>query len=130
MGRGAHGEYVANDSTDARCCALIGFNKGRMVMRLDLEHRSQAVPDVDYPGILARSLDDLGALSGQSFEVNPGTLVATMFRPHHRKDPQLSQVRSSSQTLANLVVLFGSQAVIGNELGRDFHVSAHLHREC
>ena len=62
---GAHGEDVAQDPSDAGGRALVGFDGGRVVVRLDLERERVSVADVDHPRVLARALDDPGGLGGQ-----------------------------------------------------------------
>ena len=51
---GAHGEDVADDAADPGGRALVGLDRARMVVRLDLEDDRQPVADVERAGVLAR----------------------------------------------------------------------------
>ena len=60
-GPGAHREDVADDAADARRGALVGLDERRMVVRLDLEDRGEAVADIHGARILARPLQHASA---------------------------------------------------------------------
>src|SRR6266700_3759690 len=51
-----HRDDVADDAADPGGGALVWLDCGRMVVRLDLEHRSPTLPDLDRAGVLARAL--------------------------------------------------------------------------
>ena len=56
----AHSEHIAQNPANARCCTLIGFDVGGVVVALHLENGSQFLPvrpvtNVDHTGILARA---------------------------------------------------------------------------
>src|SRR4029078_10520809 len=55
---GAHREDVAEDATDTGRRALVGLDRARVVVGLDLERDREPVADRDDPGVLARSGDD------------------------------------------------------------------------
>ena len=57
-----HREDVADDAADAGRGTLIGLDKRRMVVRLDLEDRRESTANIDGTGILSRPLHDLRAL--------------------------------------------------------------------
>ena len=51
-----HGQDVAHDAADTRCCTLIRLNERRMVVRLDFEGDGVALTDVDDDtGVLAHA---------------------------------------------------------------------------
>ncbi len=60
---GAHREDVAKDAADTGRRALVGVDRTRVVVGLDLERDRESVPDRDHPGIIARPGDD--ALAGR-----------------------------------------------------------------
>ena len=60
---GAHGDDVAEDPADPRRRALEGLDRGRMVVALDLERDGLAFAEVDDARVLARPLQDSGALA-------------------------------------------------------------------
>jgi hypothetical protein len=51
-----HREDVTNDAPNAGGSPLIRLYKRRMVVRFDLEDRSEAVADIDGAGVFARTL--------------------------------------------------------------------------
>ena len=59
----AHREDVADDAADAGRGALIRLDERRVIVRLDLEDRAQAVADVDGAGVFAGPLHDARAAS-------------------------------------------------------------------
>ena len=54
----AHGEDVAEDAADPGGGALVGLDRGRVVMGLDLEDAGETASDIDRAGVLARPLQD------------------------------------------------------------------------
>src|SRR5262245_7041744 len=96
-----------------------------MVMRLDLEYGGQPVPDVDGPGVLTRTLQHLRSFGGQRLQVHARALVAAVLGPHHRKNPELRQVRLSPEELHDLIVLLGLEAVSFDRGGIDAHAVAN-----
>ncbi len=61
----AHGENVAQDPSHAGRGALVGLDRRRVVVRLDLEGERVPIADVDHPGVLAGALDHPGSLGRQ-----------------------------------------------------------------
>ena len=62
----AHREDVAHDAADAGRRALVGLDRRRVVVRLDLEDGAAAVADVDGAGVLAAALgQDAAPLLGK-----------------------------------------------------------------
>ena len=51
----AHREDVADDAADAGRRALVGLDRGRVVVALDADRDGDAVADVDDAGALART---------------------------------------------------------------------------
>ena len=77
-----HRENIAQDAADARGCALKWLNKGRMIMRFDLECRTPAIADIDDAGVLARRHNHTVAAGRQALQMNARRLVRTMLGPH------------------------------------------------
>ncbi len=107
----AHREDVADDAADAGRRALIRLDERRMIVRLDLEHRREAVADVDGARVLARPLQHARTLGRQRAQVDARTLVAAMLGPHHREQPELRQVGLAPDELDNARVLVAGQAM-------------------
>ena len=107
----AHREDVANDAADAGGRALVRLDERRVVVRLDLEHRRQAVADVDGAGVLSRPLQHAAAGGRQRLQVDARALVAAVLGPHHREDAELGQVGLAAHQLADAFVLVGGDAV-------------------
>ena len=105
----AHGEYVAQDAADARRRPLVGLDERRVVVALHLEHRGEAVADVDDSGVLARPANHPRRLGGQRLEPFPRRLVRTMLAPHHREDAELGDVGLAPEDLDRAVVLGRAQ---------------------
>ena len=57
-GARTHGQDVAHDAADTRCCTLIRLNERRMVVRLDFEGDGVALTDVDDTGVLAHANEE------------------------------------------------------------------------
>ena len=113
----AHREDVADDAADAGRRALVRFDERRMVVRLDLEDRRQAVADVDRAGVLARPLQHLRPFGRQRFQVHARALVAAVLGPHHREDPELGQVRLTTEKPHDPLVLLRLQSRAVREAG-------------
>src|SRR5437764_5978861 len=93
-----------------------------MIVRFDLERCAPAVPDVDDSGVFARRNYDSLAAGGQPLKMNPGRLVRTVLRPHHRKDTELDQVWFASEQLLQTIEFFRSEVVGGDYFWSDcFH---------
>ena len=78
---GTHSEHVAEDATDAGCGALIGLDRGRVVVGLDLEGHRPALGKPEHARVLPRSLDDKWAGGRKSLEDRSGVLIRAMLRP-------------------------------------------------
>ena len=114
----AHREDVADDAADAGRRALIRLDERRVVVRLDLEDRREAVADVDGAGVLAGSLQHALAGRRQRLQVDARALVAAVLGPHHREDAELGERRLASERLDDALVLVGGEAVLRDELVR------------
>ena len=115
----AHGEDVAQDSSDPCRGALIGFDVGRVVVALHLEDCRVAVADVDDAGILARAANHPRRFGWQLLEMQARALVAAVLRPHDGEDAELDEVRLAAHRVQDALVFVGAEAVVGNDLGRD-----------
>src|ERR1700730_2147656 len=85
----AHGENIAQNAANTGRRALERFDKGRMVMRLNLESACPSVANIDNAGIFSGSLNYKAAPCGQSFQVYARRFIRTMLAPHHAKNSQL-----------------------------------------
>jgi hypothetical protein len=61
----AHREHVAQDAAHAGGGALVGLDRRRVVVRLDLECHREPVADRDHPRVLPGPLQHVGALGGR-----------------------------------------------------------------
>ena len=117
----AHREDVTDDSADAGRRPLVGLDERRVVVRLDLEDRGQAVADVHRAGVLPRTLQHAWPLGGQLLQMNSRALVAAVLRPHHRENPELGLGRLPVQRADDAVVFLAGQAVPIENLLVDAH---------
>ena len=89
----AHGEHVAQNAADPGRRALIGLDERGMVVALHLEDADVAVANVDHARVLARPIDDMGALGRQLAQVKARRLVRAMLVPHRRDDAEFGEGR-------------------------------------
>ena len=71
----AHGEHIAQDAANARCCALIGFDIGWMVVRFHFEDRGKLAAvrtfaNVDHARIFTGTADHPRGLSRQFLQMD------------------------------------------------------------
>ena len=106
----AHREDVAHDAADAGRRALVGLDRGRVVVRLDLHDDAHAVADVDRAGVLGAARgEDVGALGGEQAEQRLRVLVAAVLAPHRAEHAELDLVRLAAQALDDQVVLVAAE---------------------
>jgi len=93
-----------------------------MVVALDLEGDRLAVADVDHAGVLARPLQDPGALGGKVLQVLARALVGAVLAPHGAEDAELHQIRLAPQPLEDTLPLLVAQALRPRHFDRDLVV--------
>ena len=107
---GAHREDVAQDAADAGRGTLVGLDRGRVVVGLDLERDREPVADRDDAGVLARPGDDALALRRQRPEQRLRALVRAVLAPHDAEHRELEVVRvAPTQPVAD-----GVELVVGD----------------
>ena len=116
---GAHRDDVAEDAADAGRGALERLDRGRVVVRLDLEGDGDAVAEVEHARVLARALQDALAARRQPPQQPGRVLVAAMLRPEQREDRQLEVVRSTVEQLPDAIELVVGEAETAVERFRD-----------
>jgi hypothetical protein len=78
------------------------------------------VADVDDAGILLAGTDqDRGALGREGLQHRACVLVGTVLGPHHGEDAELGVGRRTAEDIEDLLVLVGSEVVLGDEFGGD-----------
>ena len=125
----AHRDDVAEDPADAGRGALERLDRGRMVVRLDLERDRDPVAEVDHAGVLARALEHALALRRQPPQQPRRVLVAAVLRPEHGEDGELEVVRRAPEQLLDareLPVGETERAVEGLRAARDGGQAASL----
>jgi hypothetical protein len=105
----AHREDVAQDPAHAGRRALIGLDRGRMVVALDLERAEQTATEVDGAGVLARSDGDARSLRGQRAQQLLRMLVGAVLAPHRAEHRPLERVRLAAHELPNAGGLEGCE---------------------
>ena len=101
----SHRDHVAQDPADPGRRALERLDRGRMVVRLDLERDRRAVAEVEHARVLARPLEDALAGRRQPLQERGGVLVAAVLRPEEREDRELEMVRVAPEQLPDTVGL-------------------------
>ena len=93
---GPHRENVPKDPSHAGCRALKGLDEGGVIMAFNLKDESEAVPDINNPGILTRPLQDVRPVGGQLLQMRLGALIGTMLGPHDGENAKFQMVRLPS----------------------------------
>ena len=95
----SHRDHVAQDPADARRRALERLDRGRVVVRLDLERDRGAVAEVEHARVLAGPLQHALAGRRQPLQERGRVLVAAVLRPEEGEDRELEMVRVSPEQL-------------------------------
>ena len=111
-----HGENIAQNAADPGRSALKWLDVTGMVVALNLERASPAVPNINDSSILARALHDAIALGRQAAQVNAAGFVGAMLAPHHAVNPQFRKRGDPPQRCQNSVILVLGNAVLGQQL--------------
>jgi hypothetical protein len=82
-----------------------------VVVALDLEREGQAPTDVDHASVLARPLEDVGSLGGESPEVDSRGLVRAVLGPERREEAELGVGRIPPDQADDQVVLLAREPV-------------------
>src|SRR5205085_320730 len=118
-------EDDAQDASDSGRGALIGLDKGGMVVALDLEDDYFAVADIDDPGILARAADDARPRRRQGLQPYLRGFIRAVLAPHRRKDAELGQVRDAAEDRNRAVEFLGAEPVRRRQFRRDVAAASH-----
>src|ERR1051326_2715939 len=118
-GAGAHGKNVAQNAADPGGGALEGLDKAGVIVGLDLEGDDIAAANIDDAGILARSLDDERAASGELFQVDARTLVRAVLAPHHGENAQFGVGGLAAEDADDGPIFGGRELVLGDEVRGD-----------
>ena len=111
----AHGEDIAQDPPHAGGGALVGLDRRRMVMRLDLERDGEAVADGDDPGVLPGALQDPGGLGREGLQDGARVLVGAVLAPERADDPQLGEGGGALEHPLQTAILIHREAMFGDE---------------
>jgi hypothetical protein len=95
----SHRDDVAQDPADPGRRALERLDRGRMVVRLDLERDREPVAEIEDARVLARSLQHTLACGRQPAQQRGRVLVAAMLRPQDGEDGELEVVRVAVEQL-------------------------------
>ena len=110
-------EHVAQDAADARGRALERLDRGRVVVRLDLERDRHAVAHVHRARVLARAHQQVRALDRQAAQQLLGVLVGAVLGPHQAEHGQLEPVGVAPHLLADELVLGVGEAELAVRRG-------------
>ncbi len=110
-------EHVAQDAADARGRALERLDRGRVVVRLDLERDGHAVAHVHGAGVLARAHQQVRPLDRQPAQQLLRVLVGAVLGPHQAEHGQLEPVGVAPHLLADELVLGVGQAELAVRRG-------------
>ncbi len=101
----AHGENIAQNSSDSGGRSLKWFDERRMIVRFDLEGAGPAVANVDDARIFSRALQHAAAVCGQPLEMHARRFVRAVLAPHDTEDAEFGKRRlaSAEQRLDSLV---------------------------
>src|SRR5207248_5434862 len=100
-----HRDDVAEYAAHAGGGPLKGLDRGRMIVRLDLEGDRLALTEVDHAGVLTRALEDAVAGRRQPAQQGRRVLVAAVLGPEQREDRELEVVQLASEKTRDPVEL-------------------------
>ncbi len=111
---GAHREDVADDAADSGRRSLVRLDVARVVVRLDLERHRVPLADVDDARVLTDAREELadrrlGREVAELAQVHLARLVRAVLAPHDRVHGQLARRRTTSEDLADALVLLRAQ---------------------
>src|ERR1700761_3264433 len=92
------------------------FNVAGMIVALNLKGAGPSAPYVNDACVFAGPLDDAVAFCGQTAKMHFGGFVGAVFAPHHAIDAKLREGGNASERLEDAVILFRSNAVLGQQL--------------
>src|SRR5262249_15593833 len=114
----AHGKNVANDSADARGCALEWFNRAGMIVALHLERDRPAIADINYARIFFAGFNqNVRASRGKLLQFFHRIFVRAVLAPHNRENSQLGEVWFAPEDLLDSFEFFRRQTVLLHEFG-------------
>ena len=120
-----HREDVADDAPDPRGGSLIGLDRARMVVALDLHRDPPAAPDVHDPRVLEPVALQRFLVLAEAGEDGARELVAAVLGPHDGEHPELGVARGAPEELGDPRVLGLVQAHPGIDCGGDLGLGAH-----
>ena len=124
----AHGENIANDSTDAGGRALERFDGARVIVALDFERHGPAVTDIDDARVFFTRFDEnVGPARGKFFQFAPGVFVRAMLAPHHRENAELGEIWIAAENLFDALEFVRGQTVFRDELRCDGGIGSGRH---
>ena len=104
---GTHREDISNDSPYPRCSTLEGLYSAGMVVAFHFEGHGPTIPNVDDTRVLFASLDQNLRPGRRKFpEFAFCVLVRAVLAPHHRKNPELCEVRIALQDRSDPLIFF------------------------
>ena len=105
----AHRDDVAKNASDSGRRTLVGLDRRRMIVGLDLEDCSPTASDADRARVFARALQHGRACGRQLAQQLLRGLVGAVLRPQHAEHSQLDVVGRSLEGLDDDAVLVGRE---------------------
>src|SRR6185369_1611774 len=93
----AHGEDVAQNTSDSCGCTLKRFDERWMVVRFDFKRGTPTIAEVNDSGIFARRNNHAFTSCRQSLQMNARRFVRAVLRPHDREDAKLIETWFSTE---------------------------------
>ena len=122
-GPGAHREHVAQNPAHAGRGPLIRLDRGRVVVRFDLEGDGPTLGEPQHTRVLPGPLDHLGSRGRELLQHPLGMFVGAVLAPQRGEDAELGVAGGPPQHRFDAPVFVVREVVLADQGGRDRRIA-------